>query len=169
MFDHVPTHGADLAVSVTIYNAVLPPFGGVGTLDFGEVIGYGPARVPGFWIGMQSTGEGSRESHLALVAADRSVVGTFFLAASALSVQVFRGPKLWPEGHTDKGGKTVRDPNGDKVEAGYHTPRTRGCFETSWRTCICTVTDPSVDVIHNLFAGVAAPTGTLCSAREGEQ
>jgi catechol 2,3-dioxygenase-like lactoylglutathione lyase family enzyme len=80
MFDHVTIQCADVLASAAFYDAVLAPLGGGRVMDFGEVVGYGDAGRPEFWIGPQSTGAGFRESHLAFRAASREAVREFFAA-----------------------------------------------------------------------------------------
>ena len=74
MLDHVSIQCADVAASAAFYDAVLAPLGGGRVMDFGQVIGYGTAAMPDFWLGPQSTGHGFRESHLAFTAPTRDAV-----------------------------------------------------------------------------------------------
>ena len=69
MLDHLSIQCADLAASAAFYDAVLAPLSGQRVMDFGEAIGYGVPPKPDFWIGRQATGEGFRESHIALLRA----------------------------------------------------------------------------------------------------
>jgi catechol 2,3-dioxygenase-like lactoylglutathione lyase family enzyme len=57
-------------------------------MDFGEVIGFGVAQKPDFWIGPRTTGDGFRESHIAFEAPDRDAVGAFLEAAVAMGAEV---------------------------------------------------------------------------------
>ena len=91
-------------------------------MDFGEVIGYGIAPKPDFWLGPQQTGEGFRESHLAFTAPDRAAVRAFFEAAVAHGAEVLHEPRVWPEYHPNYYGAFVRDPDGNNVEAVCHQP-----------------------------------------------
>jgi catechol 2,3-dioxygenase-like lactoylglutathione lyase family enzyme len=122
MIDHVSIQCADVAASVAFYDAVLAPIGGTRVMDFGEVIGFGIAPKPDFWIGPRSTGEGFRESHLAFTAPDRAAVRAFFEAAVATGAEVLHEPRLWPEYHPSYFGAFVRDPDGNNVEAVCHQP-----------------------------------------------
>src|ERR1700746_3381495 len=83
MLDHVSIQCADLAPSAAFYDAVLAPLGGRRVLDFGEAIGYGVPPMPDFWIGRRSTGDGFRESHIALSAPGRAKVRELFAAPVA--------------------------------------------------------------------------------------
>ncbi len=122
MLDHVSVQCADPAASATFYDAVLATLGGQRIMDFGQVIGYGVASTPDFWIGPQSTGQGFRESHLAFSAPDRASVRAFFDAAVAGGAEVLHEPRLWPEYHATYYGAFVRDPDGNNVEAVCHRP-----------------------------------------------
>jgi catechol 2,3-dioxygenase-like lactoylglutathione lyase family enzyme len=120
MLDHVSLQCSDVAASAAFYDAVLAPLGGERVLDFGEVIGYGQASAPDFWIGPHQTGEGFRESHIAFTAPDRSTVRAFFDAAVAAGAEVLHEPRVWPEYHENYFGAFVRDPDGNNVEAVSH-------------------------------------------------
>jgi catechol 2,3-dioxygenase-like lactoylglutathione lyase family enzyme len=122
MIDHVSIQCADLATSAAFYDAVLAPLGGERLMDFGEVIGFGVAPTPTFWIGRQTTGEGFRETHIAFVAPDRAAVEAFFHAGETFGLEVLHAPKVWPEYHPDYFGAFVRDPDGNNVEAVCHSP-----------------------------------------------
>jgi catechol 2,3-dioxygenase-like lactoylglutathione lyase family enzyme len=91
-------------------------------MDFGEIIGFGVAPKPDFWIGPRTTGQGFRECHIAFVAPDRNAVRGFFDAATSRGAEVLHEPRLWPEYHPDYYGAFVRDPDGNNVEAVCHTP-----------------------------------------------
>ena len=91
-------------------------------MDFGEIIGFGVAPKPDFWIGPQTTGQGFRESHIAFVEPDRAAVRAFFDSATRCGAEVLHEPRLWPEYHPDYYGAFVRDPDGNNVEAVCHYP-----------------------------------------------
>jgi catechol 2,3-dioxygenase-like lactoylglutathione lyase family enzyme len=122
MLDHVSIQCADVAVSAAFYDAVLAPVGGGRVMDFGEVIGFGVAPMPDFWIGPRVTGDGFREAHIAFAAPDRAAVRAFFDAAVGLGAEVLHEPRLWPEYHPNYYGGFVRDPDGNNVEAVSHRP-----------------------------------------------
>ena len=92
-------------------------------MDFGDVIGYGVAPMPDFWIGPQETGDGFREAHLAFSAASRAAVQSFYEAAVASGATVLHEPRLWTEYHPNYFGVFVRDPDGNNVEAVCHAPQ----------------------------------------------
>jgi len=122
MLDHVSIQCADVPASAAFYDAVLTPLGGGRLMDFGEVVGYGIAPKPDFWVGPRATGEGFRESHIAFTAPDRAAVQAFFDAAVARGAEVLHEPRVWPEYHPTYYGAFVRDPDGNNVEAVCHSP-----------------------------------------------
>jgi catechol 2,3-dioxygenase-like lactoylglutathione lyase family enzyme len=122
MIDHLSIQCADTAAAAAFYDAVLAPLGGTRVMDFGEVVGFGIAPKPDFWIGPQSTGVGFRESHIAFVAPDRAAVDAFFAAAVGAGAEALYEPRVWPEYHPDYYGAFVRDPDGNNVEAVCHAP-----------------------------------------------
>jgi catechol 2,3-dioxygenase-like lactoylglutathione lyase family enzyme len=121
VLDHLSIQCANVAASAAFYDAVLAPIGGGRILDFGDVIGYGMAGRPEFWIGAQATGDGFRESHIAFTAPDRAAVRAFFEAAVEAGAEVLYEPREWPEYHPHYYGAFVRDPDGNNVEAVAHT------------------------------------------------
>ena len=120
MLDHLSIQCVDVHASAAFYDAVLAPLGGNRVMDFGEVIGFGAAGKPEFWIGPQTSGEGFRESHIAFTAPDRAAVRAFFQAAARVGTEVLHEPRLWPEYHASYYGAFVRDPDGNNVEAVCH-------------------------------------------------
>ncbi len=122
MLDHLSIQCADPASSATFYDAVLAPLGGKRVMDFGQVIGFGVAPKPEFWIGPRATGEGFRECHIAFVAPNRAAVRAFFEAAIRMGASTLNEPRLWPEYHPNYYGAFVRDPDGNNVEAVCHLP-----------------------------------------------
>jgi catechol 2,3-dioxygenase-like lactoylglutathione lyase family enzyme len=122
MLDHVGMQCADMAASAAFYDAVLIPLGGKRVMDFGVAIGYGIPPHPDFWISAQQTGDGFRESHVALTAPSRAAVREFFAAAVGNGAEVLHEPRLWPEYHENYYGAFVRDPDGNNVEAVCHLP-----------------------------------------------
>jgi catechol 2,3-dioxygenase-like lactoylglutathione lyase family enzyme len=122
MLDHLSIQCADVGASAAFYDAVLTALGGARVMDFGDVVGYGIAPKPEFWIGPRNTGDGFRESHIAFTAGDRATVRAFFDAGVAAGAEVLHPPKLWPEYHADYYGAFLRDPDGNNVEAVSHVP-----------------------------------------------
>ena len=122
MLDHLSIQCADLPAAAAFYDSVLAPLGGTRVMDFGQVIGYGIAPTPTFWLGPRSTGDGFRESHIAFAAPDRDAVRAFFAAAVAAGAEVLHAPRVRPEYHPAYFGAFVRDPDGNNVEAVCHVP-----------------------------------------------
>jgi catechol 2,3-dioxygenase-like lactoylglutathione lyase family enzyme len=122
MLDHLSIQCADATSSARFYDSVLGPLGGGRVMDFGEVIGFGVAPMPSFWIGPLTSGNGFRESHIAFSAPNRRAVQAFFDAAVKAGAEVLHAPRLWPEYHENYFGAFVRDPDGNNVEAVCHLP-----------------------------------------------
>jgi catechol 2,3-dioxygenase-like lactoylglutathione lyase family enzyme len=120
VLDHLSIQCGDVAASAAFYDVVLAPLGGGRVLDFGQVIGFGVARKPDFWLGPRTTGEGFREVHVAFEAPDRAAVRAFFTAAVGAGAEVLHEPREWPEYHPGYYGAFVRDPDGNNVEAVCH-------------------------------------------------
>ena len=121
MIDHVSVQCADVDASRAFYDAVLAPLGGGREMEFGDVVGYGLAGKPSFWIGPLASSAPNRVVHLAFVAADRAAVRAFFEAAVASGAEVLHEPRVWPEYHANYYGAFVRDPDGNNVEAVCHS------------------------------------------------
>ena len=122
MLDHLSIQCGDVAASAAFYDAVLAPLGGARVMDFGNVIGYGVAGRPRFWLGPLTSGEPNREVHIAFEAVDRAAVRAFFDAAVATGAQILHEPRVRPEYHPSYYGGFVRDPDGNNVEAVSHRP-----------------------------------------------
>jgi catechol 2,3-dioxygenase-like lactoylglutathione lyase family enzyme len=123
VIDHLGIQVKDFEAASAFYDAVLAPLGGSRLMQFGEVIGYGRAPVPDFWINTWA-GEVDefRESHICFQASDRTTVKAFFEAAVSAGAEVLHEPKVWPEYHEHYFGAFVRDPDGNNVEACCHLP-----------------------------------------------
>jgi catechol 2,3-dioxygenase-like lactoylglutathione lyase family enzyme len=122
MLDHLSIQCADVATAAAFYDTVLAPLGGKRLRTFGQVIGYGFAPKPSFWLGPLTTGEPNREIHIAFQAANRAAVRAFFEAAVAHGAPALHEPRVWPEYHATYYGAFVRDPDGNNVEAVCHAP-----------------------------------------------
>jgi catechol 2,3-dioxygenase-like lactoylglutathione lyase family enzyme len=122
MIDHLGIHVADVPTSAAFYDTVLAPLGAQRIMDFGEFIGFGVPPKPDFWLSPLMDGEGTFESHIAFVAADRAAVRAFFAAAVGVGAEVLHEPREWPEYHAGYYGAFVRDPDGHNVEAVCHRP-----------------------------------------------
>lgn len=122
MLDHVSLQLADVEASAKFYDTVLAPLGYARVMDFGNVIGFGAAGRPQFWIGPVTTSGEAREVHVAFQADDRAKVVEFRDAAVAAGAEVLHEPRVWPEYHPTYYGAFVRDPDGNNVEAVCHSP-----------------------------------------------
>ena len=122
MLDHLSIQCRDVAASLSFYDAALAPLRGERVMDFGEVVGFGVAGRPTFWVGPLTTGEPNREVHVAFAAADRAAVRAFFDAAVGAGAEVLHEPRVFPEYHEHYYGAFVRDPDGNNVEAVCHRP-----------------------------------------------
>jgi catechol 2,3-dioxygenase-like lactoylglutathione lyase family enzyme len=96
--------------------------GGTRLMEFGDIVGFGVAPKPDFWLGPQATGDGFRECHVAFAAPDRAAVRAFFEAAVGTGAAVLHEPRVRPEYHASYYGAFVRDPDGNNVEACCHLP-----------------------------------------------
>ena len=119
MIDHLSIQCSDLEASARFYDAVFEPLGYRRVMEFDGAIGYG-AEGPDFWIGVQTTGAGFRESHIAFRAPNRAAVREFFGLALREGADALHEPRLWPEYHATYYGAFVRDPDGNNVEAVCH-------------------------------------------------
>src|SRR6266498_5099675 len=99
MLDHLSIQCDDVTANAAFYDAVLAPLGAARVMDFGEVVGFGLAGRPSFWIGPSSTSAPNREVHIAFEAQDRAAVRAFFEAAVAAGAEVLHQPRVWPEYH----------------------------------------------------------------------
>jgi catechol 2,3-dioxygenase-like lactoylglutathione lyase family enzyme len=122
MLDHLSIQCADVAASAAFYETVLAPLGGTRLMEFGDIVGFGVAPKPDFWLGPQATGDGFRECHVAFAAPDRAAVRAFFEAAVGTGAAVLHEPRVRPEYHASYYGAFVRDPDGNNVEACCHLP-----------------------------------------------
>jgi len=122
VLDHLSIQCADVTTSAAFYDAALAALGGARVMDFGDVIGYGVAGRPTFWLGPLSSGEPNREVHVAFQARDRAAVRAFFATAVASGATMLHEPRVWPEYHPGYYGGFVRDPDGNNVEAVCHLP-----------------------------------------------
>ena len=120
MIDHVSVQVRDVVASAAFYATVLAALGGERVMDFGDVVGFGVAGRPTFWLGPTTTAGAAREVHLAFAAPDRAAVHAFHEAAGAAGAEVLHEPREWPEYHAGYFGAFVRDLDGNNVEAVCH-------------------------------------------------
>ena len=124
MIDHLGIQVADVEASVAFYLTAFGPLGVREAVriehEAGLVVGLaGPPGVPQVWLSSGGGGE-TREIHLALGAADRSVVDAVHAASVAAAYEVLHAPREWPEYHQGYYAVFLRDLDGHNVEAVTH-------------------------------------------------
>jgi catechol 2,3-dioxygenase-like lactoylglutathione lyase family enzyme len=121
MIDHVSLQVTDVAQSRSFYQVLLAPLGYRAAFADGEDVGFADSAGASFWL-VPAEGDEHRELHIAFVAAARSVVREFHLAALSLGAEVLHAPRLFPQYDPHYFGCFVRDPDGHNVEAVCHRP-----------------------------------------------
>lgn len=121
MIDHFGINCADFEASKRFYDEVLGALGYSRQMDFGAAIGYGSDGHPDFWISGWDRDDTQREMHLAFQAKDVAAVKAFHAKAVELGLESLHEPRLWPEYHLGYYGAFVRDPDGNNVEAVFHS------------------------------------------------
>lgn len=126
MLDHVGLPVSDFARSKAFYTAVFAPLGyGLVmevtpdmTGDGSSAAGFGRGK-PDFWIG---SSDKQARTHVAVVAADRAAVRSFYETALAAGAKDNGPPGLRPHYHENYYGAFVLDPDGHNIEAVCHAP-----------------------------------------------
>ena len=121
VIDHFGINCADYARSREFYDRVLGVLGYPRVMDVGPAIGYGRDGHPEFWIADGAGMGPNREIHVAFAAADAGAVDAFYDTALGLGAESLHAPRLWPEYHPGYYGAFVRDPDGNNVEAVFHS------------------------------------------------
>jgi catechol 2,3-dioxygenase-like lactoylglutathione lyase family enzyme len=124
MLDHIGLQAKDVEASLAFY---LRTFAAIGMREvmrfpYGDSMAVGlsgPDGVPDFWLG-PSTGDETRELHVAFGAPDRAAVDAVHEAALVAGVEVLHAPREWPEYHPGYYAVFLRDPDGHNVEAVHH-------------------------------------------------
>lgn len=126
MIDHITFGVSDFARSTAFYDRALAPLGVKRLFDVPpehtrgvSVTGYGDHR-PWFWIAEEDPTRG--KLHVAILAADRSLVDVFHREALAAGGRDNGAPGLRPHYHPDYYGAFVLDPDGNNIEAVCHQP-----------------------------------------------
>jgi len=125
--DHVSLVVTDLAAARTFYAAALAPLGLTerGRDDAGGT-GYGVEGGDDFWIGPALTGPDDRPvtrgAHVAFAAESREQVDAFFAAALAAGGSVIVKPGVQHQYSGRYYGAFVADPDGNNIEAVFHSP-----------------------------------------------
>ena len=127
MLDHVSLGVKDLARSRAFYDAVLKPLGLVRTLNFGRGSDYGAAAGQTgveFTITIAAKVAPATGMHLCFRAPNRESVRIFYLAALEAGGRDDGAPALRPIYHPDYFAAFILDPDGHRIEAVCHAPRT---------------------------------------------
>ena len=128
MIDHIGFPVSDYARSKAFYLKALAPLGYALVKEIGADLteagspaaGFGQNGKPDFWIG----GEGGLDKpvHVAILAADRASVDSFYEAALSAGGKDNGAPGLRPRYHENYYGAFVLDPDGHNIEAVCHAP-----------------------------------------------
>ena len=129
MLDHVEFYVHELSASETFFTAALAPLGYTilarlppGTGGPGEVIGYGTAGRPHFWITpVNPQHPASGPFHLAFTADSKEAVNSFYQAALAAGGKDNGPPGPRPYYSPNYYGAFVLDPDGNNMEAVHFT------------------------------------------------
>jgi catechol 2,3-dioxygenase-like lactoylglutathione lyase family enzyme len=129
MLDHVSLGVSDIDRSRRFYDAALRPLGLVRIVDFGEGRGSDYGAAPGS-LGVEFTITGEVEvrtpipgAHLCFRVPDRAAVDAFHVAALATGGYDDGAPGLRPHYHADYYCAFVSDPDGHRIEAVCHAPK----------------------------------------------
>jgi catechol 2,3-dioxygenase-like lactoylglutathione lyase family enzyme len=125
MLDHITIHVGDFTAAERFYRAALAPLGfseearfSADVTGIGDVIGYGRAGRPRFWIVPASPQHVvSGPFHLAFEATSREAVNAFHRAAIAAGGRDNGAPGPRPHYRPDYYGAFVLDPDGNNMEA----------------------------------------------------
>ena len=128
MIDHVGLGVADYPAAKSFYAAALAPLGYVLVMEVGAdetgsgapAAGFGAGGKPDFWIGGE--GRTTPPLHVAITAATRAEVDSFYAAALAAGGVDNGAPGLRPHYHPNYYAAFVRDPDGHNLEAVCHAP-----------------------------------------------
>lgn len=127
MLDHVSLGVKDLERSRAFYDAVLKPLGIVRTVNFGRGSDYGMAAGQTgveFTITVEANPAPVTGTHLCFRAPNREAVRMFHVAALEAGGCDDGAPGPRPNYHPDYFAAFILDPDGHRIEAVCHTPRT---------------------------------------------
>ena len=131
MIDHTGVNVSDVARSRMFYAAALAPIGYQVLAEIPsavtgstEVIGFGEAPKPDFWIAGATFDKPVNHPplHVAFRVANRTQVDAFFHAAIAAGGRDNGAPGVRAHYHPDYYGAFVLDPDGHNIEAVCHEP-----------------------------------------------
>ena len=117
MIDHMGLAVTDLDASVAFYTRALAPLGYEVVLRFPQVVGFGVAGKPDFWI---AAGAPTDKLHVAFRATGRGQVRAFYEAALAAGGRDNGPPGIREIYHPNYYGAFVHDPDGHNIEAVCH-------------------------------------------------
>lgn len=118
MLDHLVISVSDLELSRRFYEQALAPLGHGVVLAFENVVGFGAAGRPEFWI--RGAADAVAPAHVAF-AADRATVDAFHAAALAAGGVDNGSPGMREIYHPGYYGAFVLDPDGHNIEAVCHS------------------------------------------------
>ena len=121
MIDHFGVQSDDVPAATAWYDAFFAPLGFGRVMDFGVAVGYGPPEHPYFWVSA-ATDPGGRQAHIAFTASGEQEVERWHEAALHNGGTDNGPPGLRPEYSGRYYAAFVIDPDGNNVEAVYHTP-----------------------------------------------
>ena len=119
MIDHMGILVTDLDASVAFYTRALAPLGYEVVLRLPQVVGFGVAGKPDFWI---AGGKPTDKLHVAFRASGRDRVRAFYEAALAAGGRDNGPPGIRQIYHPNYYGAFVHDPDGHNIEAVCHDP-----------------------------------------------
>jgi catechol 2,3-dioxygenase-like lactoylglutathione lyase family enzyme len=118
MIDHIGLRTRHFTGLTAFYEKALAPLGYSKLMSFDGGAGFGRDGTPSLWIG-ESADEPS-SVHLALQAASRDAVASFYRAALAAGAKDNGEPGLRPAYHASYYAAFVIDPDGNNIEAVCH-------------------------------------------------
>ncbi len=123
MLDHITLGVADFERATDFYDKALAPLGVDRIMQFDQdgvqVVGYGEAGKPYFWLQNAALTQGPL--HVAFAAPDRASVDAFYAAAMAAGGTDNGAPGVRAHYHPNYYGAFVLDPEGKNIEAVCHT------------------------------------------------
>lgn len=130
MIDHISLVVGDFARARAFYSAALAPLGYTKLREFSvaagdprDVVGFGVAPKPDFWIAAGDDDGSSPPVHIAFRAVSRAAVDAFYAAAIAAGGRDNGAPGPRPGYHPDYYGAFVIAPDGNNLEAAHHGSR----------------------------------------------
>ena len=130
VIDHLSTYATDFPATAHWYDAAMKTLGCGRVMDLvadwdpkfptRRMAAYGPPGKPVLWVIEVPAKDKATPRHLALTAASRAVVDSFYRAAIDAGGRDNGAPGLRPDYHPNYYGAFVLDPDGNNVEAVCH-------------------------------------------------